>query len=71
MSKDQELLIKINGTAKNFTDEIDKAKAKTKDLERSLATTAKVSTVAFVALAGAVAGTVARFSNFEDRKSVV
>jgi len=65
MSKDQELLIKINGTAKNFTDEIDKAKAKTKDLERSLATTAKVSTVAFVALAGAVAGTVARFSNFE------
>ena len=65
MSSDQELLIRINGSAKNFTDEIDKAKAKTKDLEKSLTTVAKVSTAAFVGLAAAVGGAVARFSSFE------
>lgn len=62
---DQELLIRINGTAKNFTDELDKAKKKTADLEKALSNTAKVSAAAFVGLAAAVGGTVARFSSFE------
>ena len=71
MAKDQELLIRINGTAKNFTDEIDKAKAKTKDLEKSLGKVAKVSSAAFIGLSIAVAGTVARFATFEKEFSNV
>jgi TP901 family phage tail tape measure protein len=65
MANDQELLIRINGTAKNFTDELDKAKKKTKDLEKALTSVAKVSTAAFVGLAGAVGVAVARFASFE------
>lgn len=71
MAKDQELLIRINGTAKGFSDEIEKAKAKTKDLEKSLVAVAKVSTAAFVGLSASVAGTVIRFSNFEKEFSNV
>lgn len=63
--KDQELLIKINGSAKNFTDALDKARKKTKDLEKTLATTAKISGAAFVALAVAVGIATASFSKFE------
>lgn len=71
MGTEQELLIRINGTAKSFTDEIDKAKRKTKDLENSLKSVAKVSAAAFVGLSAAVAGTVARFSAFEKEFSNV
>ena len=62
---DQELLIKINGSAKNFIDEFNKAKKATADLEKSLTQVAKVSSAAFIGLAAAVGGTVARFSSFE------
>ena len=65
MALNNELLIKINGSAKNFTDELDKAKKKTADLERSLASAAKVSAAAFVVLAGAVGLAVNQFSKFE------
>lgn len=61
----QELLIRINGSAKGFTDELDKARKRTQDLEKSLTKVAKVSTVAFVGLAAAVGGAVARFASFE------
>lgn len=65
MAKDQELLIKINGEAKLFIDELDKVNKKTRDLQKGLASAAKISAVAFTALAGAVGVTVARFSAFE------
>ena len=63
---DQELLIRINGTAKDFLDEVDKIKKKTKDLERGLASVAKVSAAAFAGLAAAIGVAVARFNKFED-----
>lgn len=65
MANDQELLIRINGTAKNFTDELDKVQKKTKELRKGLATVAKVSAAGFVALTGAVAATTQRFAKFE------
>ena len=65
MASDQELLIKINGNAKDFIDEIDKINKKTKDLQAGLGKIAKGATVAFVALAGAVGLTVVRFAQFE------
>jgi len=65
MGKDNELLIKINGNAKQFVDELDRVNKKTKDLQKGLSTVAKTSAVAFVALAGAVGLTVLRFSEFE------
>ena len=65
MASDQELLIRINGNAKDFIDEIDKINKKTKDLQAGLGKIAKGATVAFVALAGAVGLTVVRFAQFE------
>jgi TP901 family phage tail tape measure protein len=65
MASDQELLIRINGSAKNFIDELDRVNKKTEDLQKGLRTVAKVSTAAFVGLAAAIGGTVARFSSFE------
>lgn len=65
MASDQELLIKINGNAKDFIDEIDKINKKTKDLQAGLGKIAKGATIAFVALAGAVGLTVVRFAQFE------
>ena len=65
MATDTELLIKINGDAKQFQDEIDRVNAKTKNLQKSLRTVAKASTIAFVALAGAVGASVAKFAAFE------
>lgn len=65
MAKDQELLIKINGNAKLFIDELDKVNRRTKDLQKGLVSVAKTSAIAFTALAGAVGVAVARFSAFE------
>jgi len=65
MAKDQELLIKINGSAKHFIDEMDKVNRKTKDLQAGLSRVAKVSALAFTALAGAMALAVNEFSKFE------
>lgn len=65
MANDQELLIRINGSAKQFNDEIDRVNKKTKALQDGLTNVAKVSTAAFVGLATAIGGTVARFSSFE------
>ncbi|MCP3684533.1 MAG: phage tail tape measure protein [bacterium] len=65
MAADQELLIRINGTAKNFTDELDRVKRKTKDLEKSLTQVAKVSAVAFAAFAGTAAVALKNFVDFE------
>ena len=63
--KDQELLIRINGTAKNFIDELDRVKKKTQDLEKSLTKVAKLSAAAFIALTAAVGAAVVRFAAFE------
>jgi len=65
MGTDNELLIKINGDAKQFADELKKAQNKTKDLEKALARAAKVSAAAFIALASAVGFAVNAFSKFE------
>jgi len=65
MANDQELLIRINGTAKNFTEELDKVRKKTEDLEKALIKTAKVSAAGFTALIGVIAATTARFAKFE------
>ena len=71
MANDNELLIRINGTAKQFIDELDRVGKKTQDLQKGLTTVAKTSAVAFTALAGAVGATVARFSAFEKTFSNV
>jgi len=60
-----ELLIKINGTAKQFTDELKKVKKETDQLEKGLGTVAKVSAVAFAALTATIGGAVAKFAGFE------
>lgn len=61
----EELLIRINGNAKNFTDELDKVKKKTADLEKGLASVAKASTIAFAAFGAVIAGVTLRFAAFE------
>ena len=59
------LTIKIGADARNFNNTLNKLKSKTKELEKSLATTAKISSVAFTGLAVAVGGAVKKFSDFE------
>lgn len=63
---DTELVIKINGDIKNFTDALDKAKSSTEDLEDSLKTTAEVSGVAFAALTAAIGVTVSKYAEHES-----
>jgi len=63
---DQSLFIKINGSAKGFQAAVDKAKEETKDLEKTLAQSAKVSSIAFAALAASAVAAVSSFSKFED-----
>lgn len=65
------LIIKIGANAKNFNDELKRLQAKTKDLEKGLATTAKISAAGFTALAGAVGVAVNKFANFEKGFSSV
>ena len=65
MANDNELIIKINGSAKDFLDELDKVKKKTKELEKGLSTAAKASAAAFVILAGSVALVTKSFADYE------
>lgn len=71
MAKDNELLIRINGSAKQFNDEIDKVTKKTKSLQDNLSKVAKSSAIGFAALATAVGTTAQRFAAFEKTFSNV
>ena len=61
----EELLIQINASAKGFNQEIDRLKKKTKDLEKGLASVAKISGAAFIALGSAIGLAANEFSKFE------
>jgi len=61
----QELLIRINGSAKGFQAALDKTRARTKALQDTLVKAAKISTVAFVGLATVVGLLVREFAKFE------
>lgn len=65
MANDNELLIRINGSAKQFIDELDRVNKKTKELQAGLTKVAKVSAAGFAALAGSVGVATSRFSEFE------
>ncbi len=65
MGNDNTLVIKINGSAKDFLDELDKVKKQTKSLEGVLTKTAKVSAMAFAAFAGSIALATKAFANYE------
>lgn len=65
MSNDNELLIRISATAKEFVDEVEKAKKKTQELEDVLKTSAKVSAVAFAAFAASIAYVTKAFADYE------
>jgi hypothetical protein len=60
-----ELVIKINGDVENFTDALDEASSKTESLSDQLATTAKVSAVAFAALTTEIGFAVAAYAESE------
>lgn len=59
------LLIRINGSAKNFLDELDKINKRTKDTQKILKTTAKVASIAFLALAGTIAAVTRSYAKYE------
>ena len=61
-----ELIIKIGAETSKFRSELDKVKKQTADLEKGLATTAKISAAAFVGLATAAGLAVKSFAKFED-----
>jgi TP901 family phage tail tape measure protein len=65
MASENEMLIKISGTAKDFMDEVDKVKKKTADLQDVLENTAKVSAVSFAAFAASIAYVTKEFANYE------
>lgn len=65
MAKDNSLLIKINGSAKDFIDEIDKVKKRTETLEKSLTKVAKVSAIAFAGFAATIALVTKSFATYE------
>jgi len=62
---DNSLIIKINGSAKDFLDEIDKVKKQTKELESVLTKTAKASALAFAGFAAVIAGVSKAFADYE------
>lgn len=62
---DNELIIRINGSAKNFLEELDKIQKKTEDLQKVLDKTAKASAIAFAGFAGSIALTTKEFANYE------
>jgi len=66
MPNDNELIIRINGSAKQFSDELKKVRKLTDDLEKGLSRTARISAIAFTALAAAVGAAAVRFSKFES-----
>jgi len=65
MADDNSLIIKIAGKADEFIDELDKVKKETKNLEKVLTKTAKISAAAFVAFAGSIALVTKSFANYE------
>lgn len=65
MADDNSLIIRINGNAKNFLEELDKIKKKTADLETVLGATAKASALAFAGFAGAIAVVTSAFIDYE------
>ena len=65
MADSNSLLIKINGSAKDFLDEVDKVKKQTESLEKTLKATAKASAIAFAAFAGTIALATREFSKYE------
>lgn len=65
MSSENELLIRINGTAKDFIEEVDKVKKKTEDLQSVLEDTAKYSAIAFAGFAASIALATKSFADYE------
>lgn len=65
MGQDNELLIRINGTAKDFLKEIDRVTKKTEDLQKSLQAVAKGSAIAFAGLTAAAVIVTKSFIDFE------
>lgn len=63
---DTELVIRINGDIKDFTDKLEKAKESTEKLEDSLKTTAEVSAAAFLALSAVIGVTTAKYAEHES-----
>jgi TP901 family phage tail tape measure protein len=62
---DNELIIRINGEAKDFLQEVDRVKKKTADLEKVLSTTAKTSAIAFAGFATSIALVTKSFADYE------
>lgn len=62
---DNELIIRINGSAKNFLDEVDKVKKQTESLEKTLTATAKASAAAFAVFSGSIAALTKEFADYE------
>jgi TP901 family phage tail tape measure protein len=65
MANENNLVIVINGNAKDFLDEMDKVKKATKDVEKVLSTVAKSSAIAFAGFAGAIALATRSFAKYE------
>ena len=65
MGNENTLIINIAGSAKEFIDELDKVKKKTKELEKVLKTTAKASALAFAGFAAAIALVTKSFAKYE------
>lgn len=65
MANENSLIIRINGDAKSFLDELDKIKKKTEDVEKVLSSVSKANAIAFAALSAAVAVTTNEFINYE------
>lgn len=65
MSNQNELLIKITGTAKDFVTEVDKVKKESEDLQSVLEGVAKGTAIAFAAAAAAIALVTKEFADYE------
>lgn len=65
MASDNSLIITINGSAKDFIDEVDKVKKETESLEKTLTSVAKASAIAFAAFAGTIALVTKSFADYE------
>lgn len=60
-----ELVIRINANARDFRDELNRARSQTRDFERTLSTIARRSAIAFAGFATAIAGVTTQFSRYE------
>lgn len=65
MANENSLIIKINGSAKDFLDELEKVKKSTKDLDKVLTQSAKVAAAAFVGLSAVVVSTTKAYADYE------